>query len=278
MTQYRYNHLTLSSSHCLLRWGRGSLLTRGVCNIGKLNYYLGKRAFTERGEGRFPAVDFCKFPEATCTEVLGGEREAEDLKWIAGMFEYIDRIQNYRGGWDYFTALKRFVDGEMTDNSFIDTVSSIFVRGCHFPNCSSLQVTKKEERKANFYKVLSMFGDPRAMPPPTVRPTPPPTTSRPTTLSPVKSILSPSLAKPQESQTNLSPPPIGTVPSTAWMQPLPTELSGYTQPVNPTTTTNPFEADLGDELIPIEDNPAALLIVCSRWIMTFLLVISITLL
>ena len=49
-------------------------------------------------------------------------------------------------------------------------------------------------------------------------------------------------------------------------------------PVNPTTTTNPFEADLGDELIPIEDNPAALLIVCSRWIMTFLLVISITLL
>jgi len=254
------------------------LLTRGVCNIGKLNYYLGKRAFTERGEGRFPAVDFCKFPEATCTEVLGGEREAEDRKWITGMFEYIDRIQNYRGGWDYFTALKQFVDGGMTDDSFIDTVSSIFVQGCHFPNCSSLQVTKKEERKANFYRVLSMFGDPRATPPPTVRPTPPPTTSRPTTLSPVKSILPPSLAKPQESQTNLPSPPIGTAPSTAWMQPLPTEPSGYTQPVTP-TTINPFDTgDLGDELIPIEDNPASLLIVFSGWIISLLLVVSITLL
>jgi len=193
------------------------------------------------------------------------------------MFEYIDSIQNYRGGWDYLTALKRFVDGGMTDDSFIDTVSSIFIRGCHFPNCSSLQVTKKEERKANFYKVLSMFGDPRATPPPTVRPTPPPTTSRPTTLSPVKSILPPSLAKPQESQTNLPSPPIGTAPSTAWMQPLPTEPSGYTQPITP-TTTNPFEADLGDELIPIEDNPATLLIVFSRWSMAFLLAVSITLL
>ena len=195
------------------------------------------------------------------------------------MFEYIDRIQNYRGGWDYFTALKRFVDGGMKDDSFIDTVSSIFVRGCHFPNCSSLQVTKKEERKANFYKVLSMFGDPRAAPPPTVRPTPPPTTSRPTTLSPVKSILPPSLAKPQqESQTNLSPSPIDTAPSTAWMQPLPTEPAGYyTQPVTP-TTTNSFDAgDLGDELIPIEDNPATLLIVFSGW-STFLLVVAITLL
>ena len=40
-------------------WGRGALLTRGVCNIGKLNYYLGKRAFDERGEGRFPTIDFC---------------------------------------------------------------------------------------------------------------------------------------------------------------------------------------------------------------------------
>lgn len=163
-------------------WGRSVLLTRGVCNIGKLNYYLGKRANDTRGEGRFPEIDFCLNPEATCTE-------DEEIKWIIGIFEWIERIQSYTGldssisNWDYMSNLMKFVDGGMVDDSFIDIVSSIFVRGCH-SDCSSIDVTMSEERKENFKTVLRLFGLPRR----TQFPTFPPTdeaTPMPVTPSPI---------------------------------------------------------------------------------------------
>lgn len=58
-------------------WGRGVIQTSGVCNFGKLNYYLGNRAFLEGRESRYPDIDFCKDPEIICTS-----EENRELKWI----------------------------------------------------------------------------------------------------------------------------------------------------------------------------------------------------
>lgn len=172
-------------------WGRGVLLTRGVCkffrefryrvkvfiqyscfttplvvlgNIGKLNYFLGERAYEERGEGRFPNVDFCSSPDMICANGQG-EESAENMKWIVGMFEWIERIQSYTG-WDYMINLQNFVDGGSWDDSFIDAVSSIFTQGCHSSYCSStMEVTKLDTRRENFVKLLEIFSSSKTTPP-----------------------------------------------------------------------------------------------------------------
>merc|ERR1719277_1857554 len=43
-------------------WGRGAIQTTGICNFGKLNYYMGKRGHTEGRSVLYPAIDFCKNP------------------------------------------------------------------------------------------------------------------------------------------------------------------------------------------------------------------------
>jgi len=135
-------------------WGRGVLSTRGTCNIGKLNYYLGKSAYERRGESRFPGIDFCSDPAAICTEAL----TSEELRWITGMFEWTERIQSYsRDGWTYLNQLKDFVDDGMKDDSFISTVNSIVTRGCHGSTCSSIQTTNDETRKNNFKAIIRIF-------------------------------------------------------------------------------------------------------------------------
>jgi len=59
-------------------WGRGAIQTTGVCNFGKLNYFVGKKA-AARGKGAlFPNIDFCKDPGAICS------KENPELRWIAG--------------------------------------------------------------------------------------------------------------------------------------------------------------------------------------------------
>jgi len=46
-----------------LQWGRGVIQTSGVCNFGKLNYFLGARAAREGRPSRYPNIDFCLDPE-----------------------------------------------------------------------------------------------------------------------------------------------------------------------------------------------------------------------
>ena len=182
-----------------------------------MNYYLGKRAHDERGEGRFPTIDFCLSPEAMCAS----ESSTEDMRWIVGLFEWIERIQSYLE-WDYSYNLKAFVEGGMLDDSFIDTVSSIFTRGCHEPNCSSnMKVTMKEKRQENFKKVLEIFGLPELTVAPTFsrpRPlaTPNPPTQKPNTPAPVKNILPPSLTwsqPPPQAQPVIQPQPQPSYPT-----------------------------------------------------------------
>ena len=62
--------------------------------------------------------------------------EYNELKWIAGMFYWIESVQSYsKDGWDYLTELRAFVEGGLSDTSFIDGVSGIVNRGCHNPVC-----------------------------------------------------------------------------------------------------------------------------------------------
>lgn len=103
--------------------------TSGVCNFGKLNYFLGAGAAKDGRTSRYPDIDFCKDPEIICSG-----SEYKELKWIAGMFYWIESVQGYNvDGWDYLTELRSFVEGRMTGTGFIDAVSGIVNRGCHNP-------------------------------------------------------------------------------------------------------------------------------------------------
>jgi len=137
-------------------WGRGVIQTTGICNFGKLNYFLGKRAADEGRDSRYPSIDFCTNPEAICAS-----EEFAELKWIAGMFYWIESLQAYESaedGWNYINKLHEFVDGGMNDMSFIDAVSGIVNRGCHNPPCGTGDLDGGPERKSNFIKVLDEFG------------------------------------------------------------------------------------------------------------------------
>ena len=66
--------------------------------------------------------------------IICSSEEHQELKWIAGMFYWIESLQSYdERGWNYMEGLHAFVDGGMADNSFIDKVSGVVNRGCHDP-------------------------------------------------------------------------------------------------------------------------------------------------
>jgi len=132
-------------------WGRGVLLTRGSCNIGKLNYYLGARAAREGRQSLYPDIDFCTDPEATCQSSV-----TEELRWTTAMFEWSERVQRYDNtGWAYEDELTKFFDEGMADDSFIDAVSRIFSRGCHTAGCSDIEVRMADQRKSNFFLIIN---------------------------------------------------------------------------------------------------------------------------
>eukprot|EP00798_Chlamydomonas_sp_ICE-L_P007361 gene7361-485_t len=134
-------------------WGRGVIQTTGICNFGKLNYFLGARAQREGREAMFPEVDFCKNPEAICTSTMYPQ-----LKWVAGLYYYMSEVQPWDDGkWNYFQQLRAFVAGGMRadDRSFIDGVSGIVNRGCPSAvSCITGPVHGADERNENFRVVL----------------------------------------------------------------------------------------------------------------------------
>ena len=84
-------------------WGRGALHSKGVCALGKINYYLGKRAADEGRKSRYPTTDFCAFPEAICAAP-----ESREMRWVTSMFEWAERVQSFDDlkGWNYMRKLK----------------------------------------------------------------------------------------------------------------------------------------------------------------------------
>lgn len=134
-------------------WGRGVIQTTGVCNFGKLNFYLVERAARDGRSALYPGIDFCKNPGAICAP-----DSPPELKWVAGFFYWLNAVQPYeKAGWNYIAELKRWVDGGMdtSDTSFIDGASGIVNRGCHDPPCGTGQLHGRTNRVANFKKVLS---------------------------------------------------------------------------------------------------------------------------
>jgi len=144
----------LLSFHCLPTFDFLSIKPQKKrSNFGKLNYYLGARAKREGRPTPYGEIDFCKDPEAICSS-----KKFDELKWLAGMFYWIESVQGYDvGGWNYMDELRSFVDGGLKDRKFIDAVSGIVNRGCHNPPCGTGAVDGGPERYNNFVKVLSAF-------------------------------------------------------------------------------------------------------------------------
>ncbi|KAL7542299.1 hypothetical protein ACHAXR_011641 [Thalassiosira sp. AJA248-18] len=165
-------------------WGRGALLTRGRCSLGKLDKYLGKGA-VDRGIYVYDEIDFCTNPEAICNH-----EKTNELRWVLGMLEWSDRVQTYDdvdAGWNYMDELKRFVDDGMVDNSFINGVTNIVKRKCHDDSCwDRWQLdgdynVNEDIRKENFRRIIfEVFNLPM-----TYRPTESPSESP--TFSPTRS-------------------------------------------------------------------------------------------
>eukprot|EP00580_Thalassiosira_gravida_P020450 CAMPEP_0201681386 /NCGR_PEP_ID=MMETSP0494-20130426/51081_1 /ASSEMBLY_ACC=CAM_ASM_000839 /TAXON_ID=420259 /ORGANISM="Thalassiosira gravida, Strain GMp14c1" /LENGTH=522 /DNA_ID=CAMNT_0048165129 /DNA_START=676 /DNA_END=2244 /DNA_ORIENTATION=+ len=197
-------------------WGRGVLLTRGSCNIGKLNYYLGARAEREGRRSMYPNIDFCTDPEATCASSL-----TQELRWTTALFEWAERVQRYNtDGWSYEDELIKFYDMGMSGDSFIDAVGRVFSRGCHAAGCSDLDVRAADKRKSNFFLIINnIFGIANI-----VAPTRPPT-RRPTV--PVSSVPGP------------TPRPVDPITLRPTPRPLTPPVQILPQAPPPTPPTNP---------------------------------------
>ena len=233
-------------------WGRGALLTRGSCNIGKLKYYyLGARAAREGRKSMYPTIDFCLDPEVTCASEI-----TEELRWTTAFFEWSERVQRYNNnGWAYEDELIKFFDGGMVDDSFIESVSRIFARGCHAAGCSDLEVRMLDERKANFNMIVNDLFDIASIdletPTPTSRPTslltPSPPTMKPTQQTP----------KPTQQQPYTTPP---YPPSTIIATPRPTpNPNGFVPNLQPSSDDSNEQRDVTYEptyetIIGLEDN------------------------
>ena len=125
-------------------WGRGVIQTRGTCDIGKINHFLGSGA----ENSPYPSLDFCDDPQALCSST-----QYTELKWVAGMASWTMLVQPYnQGGWEYIPELIEFVDGGMVDESFIAAVSRILISGCHDDSCG--EVEPEYERAKNFKMIL----------------------------------------------------------------------------------------------------------------------------
>lgn len=158
-------------------WGRGALLTRGRCILGKLNAYLGVGAL-ESGSAVYPDADFCADPEAICKHP-----KTEELRWVLALLEWSDRIQSYnnlndaeiiRTGWNYVDEVMNFANGYYADGvieeyyaegvfdeTFIREVVNITTRNCHDDSCwnrwnldEKVQLFE-DSRVDHFHKILT---------------------------------------------------------------------------------------------------------------------------
>ncbi len=219
-------------------WGRGVLLTRGRCLIGKLDAYLGQvsnlvvfqvslrntrisrfifldnlghQGAVEREVFVFPDIHFCSDPGAICNHPRTNE-----LRWVLGLLEWADRVQSYvdsNTGWSYIDQLKQFVDEGMVDDAFINGVINIFTRQCHDDSCENQWKLDEDNnvfeatRRANFRKIIfEVFNLPMTYRPtqfPTLDPTWPPTAAPTVTASPTASPTSRPTSRPTRKRKNV---------------------------------------------------------------------------
>jgi len=140
-------------------WGRGVIQSTGVCNFGKLNWYMGKRGHDDGRDTLYPDIDLCKNPGAICDPNGTSQgKPTPELKWIAGFFYWLNSVQSYvdKDGWNYMHALKNWTDTGMNldDKSYINACSGIVNRGCYNPPCGGNPMDGGAERAANFATVI----------------------------------------------------------------------------------------------------------------------------
>jgi len=196
-------------------WGRGPFPrgSAGTCMAGKLNYYLGKRAFDEgrTSSARYKEIDFCQDPSAICRGAYEDDPNSNaEIRWIMGMLYWISKVQAYAvDGWSYLERLKQFVDGGMDDVEFLEDVSRIVTRGCHDQSrCGN--VVSSAERRAKFEKTMHYFENAQygsleedettATRRPTFVPTTKPT-MKPSTVALMNPVDSPTTTRPTEHAT-----------------------------------------------------------------------------
>ena len=168
-------------------WGRGAFPrgSAGTCMIGRINYYLGKRAYDEGRytTARYKELDFCSDPSVICRGYYEDGSVNAEIRWLMGMLYWIDKVQAYDvDGWSYLERLHDFVDGGMDDTTFMEVVSRIVTRGCH-DQSSCGNAVMSSERRAKFDKIMSHFGqahvdmldEEETSSPPTPQPVNPPT-------------------------------------------------------------------------------------------------------
>jgi hypothetical protein len=138
-------------------WGRGAFPrgSAGTCMIGKLNYYLGKRAHDEgRSSARYEEVDFCKDPSVICRGYYDDSEKNAEIRWMMGILYWIRNVQTYnKDGFSFMERLHKFVDSGLSDPpDFFEDVSRIVSRGFHLKSCGN--VILGEERKRAFDDVI----------------------------------------------------------------------------------------------------------------------------
>ncbi|AYQ56470.1 Chitodextrinase [Bathymodiolus thermophilus thioautotrophic gill symbiont] len=167
-------------------WGRGVIQTTGRENFGKLNHFVGRSHVDKDLIGShvdwqggvvevkappenplYADMDLCANPELICSST-----EHKEIKWVAGLFYWMNSVQAYTGGgkyqdWHYQTELKKYVDSDFGQNNyqplngipFVDAISGIVNRGCPDSTCPNTgDVHAKKERADNFKKVMQGFG------------------------------------------------------------------------------------------------------------------------
>ena len=171
-------------------WGRGILLTRGACYLGRMNSFIGSGA-AEQGYDNFYDVDICAYPEIICVG-----KNTKELRIASGLFEWTDMVQSFKNeeGLEYMAELNALVSGGFVDvNRFIDIVTEALPFRCFESNCQVAEQELKQLRRDNFVKLLlNVLDIPGSIeythdptPKPTGRPTesfqaPIPITDRPT--------------------------------------------------------------------------------------------------
>lgn len=134
-------------------WGRGVIQLSGRCNVGKLNYFLGKGAADRGASAPFPDVDFCANPDEICSSTKHPE-----LKWVSGLFYWMKDVQSFdSGGWSYQEQITKLAQNPNDQNAratFINAVSGIVNRGSPFAG----NVDGLAQRAANFELAWAVFG------------------------------------------------------------------------------------------------------------------------
>lgn len=118
-------------------WGRGILLTAGVCHIGRFNHLVKSRY----------NIDFCSSPDSICSDSTT-TIDTSQARYDFGLVHWIDYVQQFNTtNFTYTEELHLFVDGGMSDFSFVDKFSEFVMNSSHDANA----------RRANFEIILGVL-------------------------------------------------------------------------------------------------------------------------